>query len=484
MSSSRQNHHHNSSRIPAQKNLLLSTSSRPLRFALLGPHRSSKSCIVSIISNDKSPENYYPTLQNSLTLIQFQPKSVKARALLDVNVTLDDLEQLGISDSTEFRLTSRVLDSIAECSALVVSSNDDIANTSTAAIMKKSLNYYDLDYTRPDYFDTEMLSGLSPVSSPIATHSVGSSGGNRLNSVFSNGTYFSNVMDPAHGGDSMSSAAGSVCSYTPPVSTPILMELIDTPGVQRNDLIPFLEKGLDSKLASDVLRNLLNEASTESRSRVKPLITGSGMSELNAAMDGYLLCYSCIPETGEKTAPPSYDDAVSGSYGGGTVDGHNNSANNIDDGPPGGDVNGLEAIEILKALYNAIMEAWKQYTTYHIGWQEGQEFDVYSLNYSFKHLWKKRASAKDMSDNIVTKKAHQMLPPILIAATHVDHELASPLLIQKGRELAEEWNCGFIEISCEYENWRNVEEALCFLARDRIEDVKEKRRRTRKDPNL
>ncbi|QPG76368.1 hypothetical protein FOA43_003756 [Brettanomyces nanus] len=421
-----------------------------MRFAILGPPRSSKSSILSIVSNDKSIENYYPTLQNSPTLIQFQPKSAIARALVDVNVTLSDLEQANISENPEYQLTTRILESVADASGLV-SAGDDMANRSTHSILKKTLNFYDLDYTRPNYFSTEMISNLSPVSSPIASYSIDSGSGMAR-------PYFSSVMDGGHMDGSPTSSSST--SYIAPVCTPILMEVIDTPGVQSNDLIPFLEKGLDSRLASDVLRNLLNEASTGSRSRVKPLITGSGMSELNAAMDGYLLCYSCIPETAEEVSPPSYDDATSSRV--------KSTSSKLPS-------NGCEPIEILKALYTAIMEAWKQYTTFRMGWQEGEEFDVYSLNYSFKHLWRKRATSKDLSDKAITQKAKEMMPPILIAVTHVDHALASPVLIEEGRKLAELWGCGFIKVSCEYENWRNVEEAFSFLVRDRLEDLKLKK---------
>ncbi len=449
LSTSKHAHNRSKQKIPIEKNLLRSTSERPLRFALLGPPKSSKSSIVSIISSGKSIGNYYPTVQNSPTLIQFQPKSVKARALLDVNATLDELEDVNVIGNKEFKITQRVLDAVAEATT-VIPSESTIPLLSSASILGRTLNYYDLDYTRPDYFETDLMTSLSPISSPIASYSIGSHSDPFIKGVMS---------------DRLSDEDSNSSQYRPPVTTPILVELIDTPGVQRNDLIPFLEKGLDSKLAKDVLRNLINEADASSRSRVKPLLTGSGMSELNAAMDGYLLCYSCIPETANEAAPPSYDDAIASS-----------SDKSSDSKYHSETQDGYEPIEIVKALYTAIMEAWKQYTNYQIGWEEGKEFDVYSLNYSFKHLWKKRNLPKNISGQMITNKAREMMPPVLIAVTHVDHELASPILIEKGRQLAKEWNCGFIEVSCEFENWRNVEETVAFLIRDRIEDIKRKKK--------
>lgn len=388
---------------------------------------------------------------------------LKARTLLDVNVSLDGLNQQDITSNPEFKLTDRILNVVAENTTSVKAGND-ISATCTASVVRKTLNYYDLDYTRPDYFKTDIVNSLSPMNSPIASYSIGSSSsgsGNRYHSP-----YLTTVMS---GSDDSDVSAESRSKYKPPVSTPILVELIDTPGVQKNDLIPFLEKGLDSRLATDVLRNLINNSSSESRSRVKTMITGSGMSELNAAMDGYLLCYSSIPETANQSLPPSYDDTIAMEKNG------KSSKSNVTFGGDPLEETGYEAIEILKALYNAIMEAWKQYTNYHIGWEEGKEFDVYSLNYSFKHLWKKRSVDANLTKEGLTKRAKQIMPPILIAVTHVDHELSSPVLIDKGRELAKKWNCGFIEVSCEFDNWRNVEEALSFLIRDRIEDLREKK---------
>lgn len=421
-----------------RKNLLRSTSNKPLRLALLGPHSSSKTAILSIVSDEKSPINYYPTTQNSPMLNQMIIKSPKARALLDIYATADNLEEIGVLGNHEFSLPERVLHAVEQQEDLSVSGKDTKGYGTTAAVLKYTSSNYDLDYTVAPK-DLPWTTDSPTSRSPMASFSYGSSCG------------ASNNMTPL-AGRLVSEPLSATTSphYNPPVATPLLVELIDTPGVQREELIPFLEKGLDSKLASDVLQNLLNEASSENRSSVRPLITGSGMSDLNAAMDGYLFCYSCVPESSDTAAPPSYDAAMS-------------------DGLPM--ASDFEALEILRALYNSIVDAWKMYLNYHRGWEMGQEFDVYSLNYSFQHLWKKMAiqnSAK-VDDATLELRAKKVMPPILVVCTHIDHELASPVLMEEGRKFAKEIGAGFVEVSCEFDNWRNVEEAFSVIIRDRIE---------------
>ncbi|ODV84710.1 hypothetical protein CANARDRAFT_28859 [[Candida] arabinofermentans NRRL YB-2248] len=528
-----------------KKNLMRSTTDKPLRFALLGPHKSSKSSIVSIITNDKSLGNYYPTLRNSPTLIQFQPKNSKTRALLDVNLTLSNLEEMDLLNSNNLVLTDRILSIVSKHSSSnnnnnsltpqksnnnnpnhlnrqspkhissvsmslsmtspsqnlqlsPTSSNTTIATTTTANttttttttsdILSSTLNYYDLDYDSSLLFDDNLStnsfsyssfgdhsSSLSPIQnfySPL-THNTNHAG-------FSNGkgSYFSSVMSAAAAANTSRSISGSAIgsklrnhqlennlniTYSPPVTTPILLELIDTPGVIEDDLIPFLERSLDCKLSSDVLRNLTNDLDgadiSGNRARVKPLIVGSGISDLNSSVDGYFLCYSCIPETSMDSQPPAYDDDIIQKK-----DNNNNSEYN-------------ESLKILIALKSAITEAWREYSVYHESWNNGKEHDVFSFNHSIKNLWKKdkdknQSYGNDNNNSFISKDSFYT-PPMIIIATHSDHELASPLLIEQGRELAKSWNIGFVECSCAFEEWENVEESIGFMIRETIEAKKE-----------
>ncbi|GMF05664.1 unnamed protein product [Ambrosiozyma monospora] len=191
------------------------------------------------------------------------------------------------------------------------------------------------------------------------------------------------------------------------------------------------------------------------------------------------MCYSCVPEstTTLDLSPPAYSDVI--------------EQDNKFKSPSANAANeptGFEAIEILKSLHVTLEEAWKEYLKYYENWVTDKEFDVFSLNQTFKNLWKRNnnsshnarskagASHKQNSMNL---DVNEFLPPIVIAVTHVDHELASPILIQEGRKLAKEWGTGFVEVSCEFENWNNVEEVMALMIRESIENKKTKKGKSR-----
>ncbi|KAH3668117.1 hypothetical protein OGAPHI_001871 [Ogataea philodendri] len=396
-----------------KKNLMKSTTDRPLRFALLGPHNSSKSSIVSIVSSHKSLGNYYPTIQNSPTLLQFQPSNQRTRALLDVNITYKELEELHLVDSPDIQLTDVVISAVKKTQS---------KNTSSESVLARTLNYYDLDYSGID-------GSASPLSSRMSPLQFGS-----MHSPF-NSPYERAGMHSILGTPETDLEGGPQ-----PYTTPILLELIDTPGVQPDDLIPFLERSLDSRLARDVLRNLAEDNDGElGRARVKPLLIGSGISDLNGTMDGYLICYSCVPETQMDSPPPSYYEE--------------------DIPQPSAP---LQPLEIVKAIKTTLEDAWKEYLRYHHNWEVGKEYDVFSLNRSLKTLWSKSKIAQ-------TDPEATYLPPITIAVTHCDHELASPVLIEEGRKLAAQWGFAFVQVECPFENWKNVEECIGLMIRESIE---------------
>ncbi|ODQ48023.1 hypothetical protein PICMEDRAFT_30992 [Pichia membranifaciens NRRL Y-2026] len=401
-----------------QKNVFKSTTNKPLRFAILGPHKSSKSAFVSIIANHISLENYYPTIQNSPILLQFQPKRETSRAILDVNVSLTDLKELGLlgndgtaggADDARMELSRPLLNKISRKNIRLLKKRHQ------QAILAETHDYYDLDYSNPDLFDEEKFSPLNSFHSPIASFSRGQSFGHSFNN--SAGRKFPSLH-------SFSSR------YRAPVTTPILVELIDTPGVLKEDLIPFLERSLDNRLSRDILSNLANEYNTNYRSRVKPLITGSGISDLNAAVDGYIIFYSCVPEfenTDVIPPPPMYDD-------------------NEDNNRHAGTAN---------PLYASIMEAWKEYHRYHYSWEVGKEYDNLSLSSSFKQLWKNKDKARDLKElqdpaqrkkmeaYIEQQLGSDLRPPVVVVCSHIDSPYAAPLLVEKGRRLAEQWGTMF-----------------------------------------
>lgn len=450
------------SHIP-KKHIFKGTTNVPLRFAILGSHKSSKSSFVSIISNQISLPNYYPTIQNSPILVQFQPKRFSSRAILDVHVTPKNLNEMNLLGNDSIVMDQNLMKRIdleGLKQAKLKNSNAPIySNDESSQILNLTNNHYDLDYSVWDMFDNEYFkpvnsfSNQAPAISTIDTSKFKSHRGI--------------LPKPMHFNPDRSTHK---FKYKPPVSTPILIELIDTPGIQQDDLIPFLERSLDCRLSKDVLNNLANDYNTNFRSRVTPLITGSGISDLNASINGYLLCYSCVPESELSNVPPPIygekEDSIS------------NQINSIDN------------IEVLKSLYFSIFEAWKEWTTYQVNWEIGKEYDSLSLATSIKQIWKKKElpmmEMKDLNELAPEerKRLEKFLersdiakrPPIVIACTHIDSPYASPLLIEKGKQIANEWGCSFVQMSCSYdsEDWCNVEEAMALLVRE-ASDIEIKR---------
>ncbi|TID31193.1 hypothetical protein CANINC_000241 [Pichia inconspicua] len=183
------------------------------------------------------------------------------------------------------------------------------------------------------------------------------------------------------------------------------VEIIDTPGVCSEELIPFLERSLDNRLAKDILGGLANNYNTKFRSKMTPILVASGASELNGEVDGYLLFYSAVPSE----LPPSYEEQE----------------------------NSEDELRIIEDLYECIQEAWKDFSKYKKGWIEGKEYDEMSLSASIKQLWSKEKE-KGTFVNILT-------PPIILVCTNSKSDRAAPLLVQKGKQLAKKWNCQFVE---------------------------------------
>lgn len=183
------------------------------------------------------------------------------------------------------------------------------------------------------------------------------------------------------------------------------VELIDTPGVCNEELIPFLERSLDNRLAKDILGGLANNYNTKFRSKVTPILVASGASELNGEIDAYLLFYSAVPSE----LPPSYEMQQE------TED----------------------ELELIDSLCGCIKEAWQDFSEYKKGWIEGKEYDDMSLSASIKQIWS-REKERGMFVNILP-------PPIVIVCTNSKAETAAPLLVQRGKELAKKWKCQFVE---------------------------------------
>jgi hypothetical protein len=228
-----------------------------------------------------------------------------------------------------------------------------------------------------------------------------------------------------------------------PEVTPILVELIDTPAY-KSDFIPFLESSLYTNLEKDVLRNLANEP--RRHVLTMPLLVASGAGELNGSIDGYFYVYSAIPSYN----PPTYHSSNTG--------------------------NEENSLKVLQRIRESIDEAWKEFYTYKMKWEEGKETDIYSFKGALKNFMSnknvdeienkklsKRKYYKDLLDYPTDPSDPYSPPPTWIICTHCKSHLASSNMIEEGAKLAEEWGCGYISLDI---SDNMVEVALSLIIRD------------------
>lgn len=224
--------------------------------------------------------------------------------------------------------------------------------------------------------------------------------------------------------------------------TPVLVEMIDTPAY-KSDFIPFLESSLYTNLHKDVLKNLANEP--RRHVLTMPLLVASGAGELNGLVDGYLYVYSAVPSYN----PPTYDNPKQQE---------------------------TSSLEILKRIKASIDEAWKEFYTYKVKWEQGKEADIYSLKGALKNLVSSKTVGEIESRKISNRGYHKTLmdypkdpgdpscpPPIWIICTHCKNPLASQNLITDGKQMASQWGCGFAAIDI---TDNSVENILALMIRE------------------
>ncbi|CAK9442236.1 uncharacterized protein LODBEIA_P59790 [Lodderomyces beijingensis] len=228
--------------------------------------------------------------------------------------------------------------------------------------------------------------------------------------------------------------------------SPMLVELVDTPAFNPQDIVPFIEASLYSRLSKEYLHNLANEP--KKPVSTKPLIVASGASELNGNIDGYFLVYSAIPSYN----PPIYDGDDSGS---------------------GGDLPRNHSFKLLSVMKSALNEAWQEYNAYKTNWEKGQEADVFSFKHAWRGLWRDHqhgssgvggsgSAMEDFSDS----------PPVWIVCTHASSPLASAQLLEDGKKLSCEWMCGFVAMDCSTDDGAIL---LPLMIRDIIQKRKSKK---------
>jgi len=204
----------------------------------------------------------------------------------------------------------------------------------------------------------------------------------------------------------------------------------------------------------------------------------SGASELNGKKDGYILVYSAIPEVSHHSLslPPEYSNELESNEVR-TSEEEDPSKGSSDESNAGG-------FQILLNIRSCILDAWAEYVNYKEAWEKGKEDDIYSLLHNFKNIWKSQESESTKNSKIKDLRTFKTIlpeidlnpasptspPPCIIVCTHVNEPLASPVLIKRGRDLATQWNCGFIGVN--NINDFNVDVALSLIIKEIVEKEK------------
>lgn len=136
--------------------------------------------------------------------------------------------------------------------------------------------------------------------------------------------------------------------------------------------------------------------------------------------------------------------------------------------PPGYDEDlsnftGDNTFSLLPVIKGALEDAWQEYNEYIRKKNAEKEQDLFSFKVALRNLLKEPSSNNSDKKGVETK---DYSPPIWILCTHKDSNLASPKLIEQGKQLAREWNCGFLAMDNLEDN---IDILLTLMIRDIIE---------------
>lgn len=424
---------------------------RPIRLALLGAGSTGKTSLLSRLTVDLVHEVHYPTRQQSNWLFEFNPKSKTARALLDGQCHERLMLRSPRSEALKPIFGSPSISPYVLLSPLTFQSFMDNYLHLKAKIAKGNFHPEDLPRLQGSH-----IYNYAPESPAIAEQTRRSSSSNTdldvMSKQFVTELDLEDVEIPPN--------------YLPPFYEPIPIDIIDTPAFNPDMVVPFLEVSLFRNLDKSILQGLADEprqpVSTTS------LLVASGASELNGKVDGYIYVYSAVPELNHYTTPPSYgadkneklrqveDSAALSPWA---------QHKDISDG-------GFHMLDIIR---NCILDAWTEFRDYKSRWEQGKEDDVYSLMHSFKNIWKNDRDQRMKIDQLRTFKTKldqlnmdpsnpNSPPPCIIVCTHLKDPLSSPVLVDWGKALANDWKCGFVAIDS-MDNF-NIDVALSLLIKD------------------
>ncbi|GMM38904.1 hypothetical protein DASC09_062430 [Saccharomycopsis crataegensis] len=317
-----------------------------------------------------------------------------------------------------------------------------------------------------------------------------------------------------------------------PHISPVLVELIDTPAFNPDLIVPFLELSLGARLGEEFLHNLSRDPRTAVAT--KALLVGSAASELNGFVDGYVLVYSAVPSTMPPSYDSCDSLPLSGTEESGAVQPQLSASDSLlNDASSFSLLESMRSVILeswksyklylrqheaksetdIFSLTSSVKHLWKankraaeeekltkkalrqaeaeQNITITEGQSASQDPTAAgssntpnesssSEKKTAKYRSKNKKLIDDLDLSIPLKKLEfqvpitpSEVPPLLVICTHSQDPLASPFLIEKGRKLAQSWDCGF---SCvDNEMGMGVEESLAELVREIVEREKQKR---------
>ncbi|AET38922.1 uncharacterized protein Ecym_3437 [Eremothecium cymbalariae DBVPG len=441
-------------------------SEKPIRIAVLGGSCTGKTAFISRLTIDIVHEVHYPTREQTNWLFTYNPHDPVARAILDErahercyynnNNSIEEAVFKTPNIKDDVLLSPLIYQSFIEDYHHIRSSVESGQRSFDQKLLLKSDNPYYQYVPKSD--DTTRK---------------------RANRRASIGFHMTDISLKHENKQVLPSV------YEPPRYTDILIDIIDTPGFNPDMIVPFLEVSLFSNLDKSVLRGLADQPRTPVSTQ--SMLVASGASELNGMIDGYIIVYSAIPELNHPD-PPDYGSSSSAHHDQNKSIGKTPSPlyneeklkstlikNDLTtDSSDGG-------FSLLHAIRSCFLDAWTEFRNYQRRWIQRNESDAYSLNYIFKHSWK---SEQDYNQKIkalslfnapvdqidLNPESPDSPPPILIVCTHIMDPLHSPMLVDWGKKLAVEWNCGFVALDSMVDV--NVDIAMSCMIRDIVEKEK------------
>ncbi|CAB4252060.1 similar to Saccharomyces cerevisiae YPR084W Putative protein of unknown function [Maudiozyma barnettii] len=438
---------------------------RPIRLAVLGGESTGKTSFISRLTLNIVHESHYPTRDQTNWLFDYIPHSKLAKTILDGQAHERLLRRTPNSQRLEPIFKSPLVSPNVLLSPLVFQAFIDNYTsmktqsknkTNSSNFFMKNLDIKKTNSNNDNGSDKNLQ--VRYLSSPNASQlSLSSQSQQALT-------------------QSEDEESNIPSNYIPPSYSPIPIDIIDTPGFNPQMVVPFLEVSLFRNLDKSILKGLANEPRQPVSTRT--LLVASGASELNGKIDGYILVYSAIPEVSHHSLslPPEYSNELESNEVR-TSEEEDPSKGSSDESNAGG-------FQILLNIRSCILDAWAEYVNYKEAWEKGKEDDIYSLLHNFKNIWKSQESESTKNSKIKDLRTFKTIlpeidlnpasptspPPCIIVCTHVNEPLASPVLIKRGRDLATQWNCGFIGVN--NINDFNVDVALSLIIKEIVEKEK------------